>query len=101
MTIACGSPSNVASTARGYIHGPPGGTIKLVADRDRGVLIGATIVSPRAGEMLSELTLAVKQAIPISVMADVIHPFPTFARVLQGMLSRLDAGTRASGVASR
>ncbi|TMJ57487.1 MAG: hypothetical protein E6G81_12460, partial [Alphaproteobacteria bacterium] len=85
----------------GYIHGPPGGTIKLVADRDRGVLIGATIVSPRAGEMLSELTLAVKQAIPISVMADVIHPFPTFARVLQGMLSRLDAGTRASGVASR
>ena len=92
---------DVASTARGYIHGPPGGTIKLVADRDRGVLIGATIVSPRAGEMLSELTLAVKQAIPISVMADVIHPFPTFARVLQGMLSRLDAGTRASGVASR
>ena len=92
---------DVASTARGYIHGPPGGTIKLVADRDRGVLIGATIVSPRAGEMLSELTLAVKQGIPISVMADLIHPFPTFARVLQGMLARLDAGTRASGVASR
>ena len=85
---------DVGATARGFIHGRPGGTIKLVADLDRSVLIGASIVSPRAGEILSELSLAVKHAIPLRVLADLIHPFPTFARVLQGLLAELEARTR-------
>jgi len=34
-------------------------------------------------------------------MADLIHPFPTFARVLQGMLARLDASIGAAGAATR
>ena len=86
--------ADVGTTARGFIHGRPGGTIKLVADGERRVLIGASIVSPRAGEILSELSLAVKQAIPLRILADLIHPFPTFARVLQGLLAELDARTR-------
>jgi pyruvate/2-oxoglutarate dehydrogenase complex dihydrolipoamide dehydrogenase (E3) component len=93
IEVAC-IAQEVATTARGYIHGPPGGVIKLVADRERGVLVGATIVSPRAGEILSELTLAIKQEIPVGVLADLIHPFPTFARVLQGMLAKLEAQSR-------
>ena len=81
--------ADVGRTARGYIHGEPGGLIKLVADRDRKVLLGATIVSPRAGEMLSELSLAVKLQLPISTLDDLVHPFPTFSRVLQWMFGEL------------
>ncbi|HYM50888.1 MAG TPA: NAD(P)/FAD-dependent oxidoreductase [Candidatus Limnocylindrales bacterium] len=92
---------DVGDTARGFIHAGPGGCVKLIADRERGVLVGATIVSPRAGEMLSELTLAIKQAIPVRVLADLIHPFPTFSRILQGMLAELDARTRTTGAARR
>ena len=32
---------------RGYINGPPGGVIKLVADMQRRVLVGALVVGPR------------------------------------------------------
>jgi pyruvate/2-oxoglutarate dehydrogenase complex dihydrolipoamide dehydrogenase (E3) component len=88
--------ADVATTARGYIHGEPGGCLKLVADRHHGVLVGATIASPRAGEMLSEISLAIKAQLPLTVMADLIHPFPTFSRVFQGMMAELLAQTVAA-----
>jgi pyruvate/2-oxoglutarate dehydrogenase complex dihydrolipoamide dehydrogenase (E3) component len=59
-----------------------------VVDTDRGLLAGATIVSPRAGEIIGELTLALRAAVPVSVLADTIHAFPTFSRVLQGALDK-------------
>jgi pyruvate/2-oxoglutarate dehydrogenase complex dihydrolipoamide dehydrogenase (E3) component len=98
LRVQVGS-ANVGETARGYIHGDPGGVIKLVADAERGILVGATIVSPRAGEMLSELSLAVKLRIPIATMSDLVHPFPTFSRVLQGMFDELK--TRVAPMAAR
>lgn len=75
--------------ARGYIHDFHGGTIKLVGDRERGVLIGATLVTPRAGEILGELVLAVKAGTPLRELADVIHPYPAFNRVLGAVLGDL------------
>ena len=80
-----------ADTARGHIHDFHGGALKLVADRARGVLIGATLVTPRAGEILGELVLAVKLGTPLSTLADVIHPFPAFNRVLGEALAELAA----------
>jgi pyruvate/2-oxoglutarate dehydrogenase complex dihydrolipoamide dehydrogenase (E3) component len=55
VVVATADP---AETARGYIHDFHRGAIKLVGDRQRGVLIGATLVTPRAGEVLGELVLA-------------------------------------------
>jgi len=78
-----------AETARGYIHDFHGGALKLVGDRERGVLVGATLVTPRAGEILGELLLAVKVATPLRDLADVIHPFPAFNRVLGAVLGDL------------
>jgi pyruvate/2-oxoglutarate dehydrogenase complex dihydrolipoamide dehydrogenase (E3) component len=80
-----------AEAARGYIHDFHGGTMKLVADRKRGVLVGATMVTPRAGEILGELVLAVKVGTPVRDLADVIHPFPAFNRVLGAVLGELAA----------
>jgi pyruvate/2-oxoglutarate dehydrogenase complex dihydrolipoamide dehydrogenase (E3) component len=80
-----------AETARGYIHDFHRGALKLVADRERGVLIGATLVTPRAGEILGELVLAIKQGTPLKTLADVIHPFPAFNRVLGESLEQLAA----------
>jgi pyruvate/2-oxoglutarate dehydrogenase complex dihydrolipoamide dehydrogenase (E3) component len=77
--------------ARGYISDFHGGTLKLVGDRERGVLVGATLVTPRAGEILGELILAVKTHTPLKEMADVIHPYPAFNRVLGAALGELSA----------
>jgi pyruvate/2-oxoglutarate dehydrogenase complex dihydrolipoamide dehydrogenase (E3) component len=78
-----------AETARGYIHDFHGGMLKLVADRGRGVLVGATLVTPRAGEILGELVVAVKLGTPVRALADVIHPFPAFNRVLGAAFGEL------------
>ena len=88
VVVASADP---AETARGYIHDFHGGALKLVADRQRGVLIGATLVTPRAGEIVGELVLAIKLGTPLKTLADVIHPFPAFNRVLGGSLDELAA----------
>jgi pyruvate/2-oxoglutarate dehydrogenase complex dihydrolipoamide dehydrogenase (E3) component len=88
VVVAGGDP---AETARGYIHDFHRGALKLVGDRGRGVLIGATLVTPRAGEILGELVLAIKLRTPLKTLADVIHPFPAFNRVLGQSLEDLAA----------
>jgi pyruvate/2-oxoglutarate dehydrogenase complex dihydrolipoamide dehydrogenase (E3) component len=90
VVVATADP---AETARGYIHDFHGGTLKLVADRRRGVLVGATMVTPRAGEILGELVLAIKAGTPLRTLADVIHPFPAFNRVLGAALGELAGKT--------
>ena len=88
VVVATADP---AEAARGYIHDFHGGALKLVADRERGVLIGATLVTPRAGEILGELVLAIKLGTPLPILADVIHPYPAFNRVLGASLGELAA----------
>ena len=88
VVVATADP---AETARGYIHDFHTGALKLVGDRTRGVLIGATLVTPRAGEILGELVLAIKLGTPLTTLADVIHPFPAFNRVLGASLEELAA----------
>ncbi len=80
--------------ARGYIHGFSRGALKLVGDRERGVLIGATLVTPRAGEIVGELVLAIQLGIPLRALAEVLHPFPAFNRVLGASLEKLAAEAR-------
>jgi pyruvate/2-oxoglutarate dehydrogenase complex dihydrolipoamide dehydrogenase (E3) component len=88
VVVASADP---AEAARGYIHDFRWGALKLVADRGRGVLIGATLATPRAGEIVGELVLAIKLGTPLRTLADVIHPYPAFNRVLGESLDALAA----------
>lgn len=97
VIVAAADP---ADTARGSIHDFQHGMLKLVADRGRQVLVGATLVTPRAGEIVGELVLAIKLATPLDTLADVIHPFPAFNRVLGQSLEAL-AAQAAKHVAQR
>jgi len=90
VVVAAADP---AEAARGYIHDFHGGALKLVADRERGVLVGAMLVTPRAGEIVGELVLAIKLRTPLHTLADVIHPYPAFNRVLGATLGELAAKT--------
>ncbi|GAA4374615.1 hypothetical protein GCM10023152_17580 [Agromyces bauzanensis] len=53
------------------------GYTRIVVDR-RGRILGGTIVGPRAGETVGELTLAVKAGLSTSTVAGASHPYPTF-----------------------
>ncbi len=80
--------TDVPSTSRGYVHGPGNdGFLKLVADGERDVLVGATSVGPRGGEVLSMLTLAVHAQVPLERLRSMIYAFPTFHR---GVLAAVD-----------
>jgi pyruvate/2-oxoglutarate dehydrogenase complex dihydrolipoamide dehydrogenase (E3) component len=58
------------------------GLLKLYADSERKVLVGATAVGPEAGEWLGQLTLAVRARVPVDVLRDTIQPFPTFSEAI-------------------
>src|SRR5438046_3393101 len=86
-----GAATDPGEAARGYISDFHGGMLKLVGDRSTGKLVGATLVTPRAGEILGELILAVKVGTPVRTLADTIHPYPAFNRVLGAALNDLAA----------
>ncbi len=77
-------------SARGFLHGAGGeGLIKLVADADRDVLIGATSVGPAGAEVLGLLTLAVHEQVPLPHLRRMIYAFPTFHRAVREALDEL------------
>jgi pyruvate/2-oxoglutarate dehydrogenase complex dihydrolipoamide dehydrogenase (E3) component len=68
----------VPATFRGWLHVSSGGIIKLIADRQSGLLVGSTAVGPHGGEMLGLLSLAVHARVPLDELRSMIYAFPTF-----------------------
>jgi len=83
--------AKTASSARGWIHGPGAehGVAKLIADADHGVLIGASVMGPAAGEVIGLLILAINQRVPIDRLRQMIFPYPTFVRGIEDALTDL------------
>lgn len=74
----------LADSTRGWIHEVGDeGFIKLVADADRGVLVGATSAGPVGGEVLSALAVAVHAEVPVTTLAGMIYAYPTFHRAIE------------------
>jgi pyruvate/2-oxoglutarate dehydrogenase complex dihydrolipoamide dehydrogenase (E3) component len=81
----------VSDTVRSATEGSAEGWLKLLADPRRGTLVGATAMGGYAEEWISEVSLAVRAEVPVTAHADVVHPFPTYAEVLEGPLWNLAA----------
>jgi pyruvate/2-oxoglutarate dehydrogenase complex dihydrolipoamide dehydrogenase (E3) component len=82
--------TQVPSSARGWIHKVGNeGFIKLVADTDRSVLVGATSAGPAGGEVLGALAVAVHARVPVEVLAQMIYAYPTFHRAIEDAVKGL------------
>jgi pyruvate/2-oxoglutarate dehydrogenase complex dihydrolipoamide dehydrogenase (E3) component len=63
---------------RAITTGETKGFIKVVTKKWSSKILGCTIVGPRAGEMLGEISLAMYAGIPLRKLSGLIHPYPTY-----------------------
>jgi pyruvate/2-oxoglutarate dehydrogenase complex dihydrolipoamide dehydrogenase (E3) component len=88
--------TQVPASARGWIHKAGNdGFIKVVADADRSVLVGASSAGPCGGEVLSALAVAVRAGVPLATLRNMPYAYPTFYRAIEDALAKL-AETAAS-----
>jgi len=66
--------SNVADTQDGFA--------KVIVNK-QGIVIGASVVAPHAGEIIHELTLAVQLGLKASDIANTLHAFPTWSEIVR------------------
>lgn len=64
------------------------GTCKLVIDEDKEVVVGATFVGPRTGEMIHAATVAIAAEVPLETLWHVIPSFPTLSEVWLRLLEQ-------------
>ena len=78
---------DLGEVARTSTEGSGGGRLVLTAAD--GVLIGAAAIGPHADEWLSEAAVAIRAKVPLAVLADVVHAFPTFGEAYEPPLREL------------
>ena len=81
---------SLGETARGRLGPDELGCLELYASD--GVLAGAVAAGPDAATWMAEVTLAIRAKIPVTILADVVHAFPTYGEALQAAFREL-AGT--------
>ena len=72
---------DIGTSSKGYTTQSKG-HVTIVVDRSRRRLTGAFMAGLAVSEAIHECVLAIRADIPLDVLADTIHAFPTVARVL-------------------
>lgn len=65
------------------------GHVTVVVDQQRQTLVGCFMAGPGVSEAIHEAVLAIKLQVPLHILADTLHAFPTVARVLGTILGEL------------
>jgi pyruvate/2-oxoglutarate dehydrogenase complex dihydrolipoamide dehydrogenase (E3) component len=92
-TVPLAGVPRTSTYTRAYDTQP--GFLTLVSDGER--LTGGYALGPEAGEWLQQVTLAIHARVPLSVLIDVIQPFPTFSeavfQALRDLTAQISRGT--------
>lgn len=82
--------AKLPESSRGWLHKAGNdGIVKVVADLDRGVLVGATAVGPAGGEIIGMLVTAVHGEVPLDVLRGMHFAYPTFHRAIETALGEI------------
>jgi len=68
---------------RAILEGEDQGFVKIHVKKGTGKIVGATIVARSAGDLISEITLAMTNRVGLGKIASTIHPYPTQAEAIR------------------
>ena len=68
---------------RAIVDGETEGFVKIHVKQGKDQILGATIVGSHAGDMISEITVAMQSGMGLGKLANVIHPYPTAAEAIR------------------
>ena len=68
---------------RAIVDGETAGFVKVHVAKSTDDILGATVVARHAGEMISEITVAMAAKLSLGTLANVIHPYPTQAEAIR------------------
>lgn len=90
----------MSRTDRAVCDNDTDGFLKMVSRGD-GTLLGATMVAPRAGEALTEFTLALNHRLKVTDIANAIHAYPTYSTAVQQLAASVAVENFLSGAAGK
>lgn len=73
----------LAHVDRAIVDGDTDGFVRVHVRAGTDQIVGATIVSAHAGEMISEITLAMTAGVGLGRIAKTIHPYPTQSEAIK------------------
>jgi pyruvate/2-oxoglutarate dehydrogenase complex dihydrolipoamide dehydrogenase (E3) component len=73
----------LGNTARAFVRGDKTGMLVLIADTRERVLLGAAAIGWHVEEVIGEAALAIRARVPLAVLADLVHPFPTYSEAYE------------------
>jgi pyruvate/2-oxoglutarate dehydrogenase complex dihydrolipoamide dehydrogenase (E3) component len=68
---------------RAILDGQDGGFVKVHVKKGTDTILGATIVASHAGDLISEITLAMTHGLGLGKIGRTIHPYPTHAEAIR------------------
>jgi pyruvate/2-oxoglutarate dehydrogenase complex dihydrolipoamide dehydrogenase (E3) component len=72
-----------ADVDRARLAGETEGFVRILAHAKKGRILGATVAGAHAGELISEVSVAMAGGVTLGALAGVIHPYPTLAEALR------------------
>ena len=73
----------LAKVDRAILDGETEGFVRVHVRRGTDQIVGATVVAAHAGDLIGELTLAMKGGLGLKTMGATIHPYPTQAEAIR------------------
>lgn len=83
--------ADFTKSAKGYSVEAETGHVTIVVDRATRQLVGAALACPDATAAIHECVLAIKARVPVEVLAETIHAFPSTSRILNGLFAEAKA----------
>ncbi len=88
-----------AASGKARCMGETEGSAKVIAKKEDGVILGATVIGARAGELVHEIAVALQAGMKVNDFKDIIHAHPTLSEIMQETVADVtgEALHKASG----